>query len=109
LQNATREAERYSRLPGIKRFLFGSTRLKAIHQSFLEPITALQDDDWEPSDNVRFLFYSVYNLLEFLMRKRITVHGEPMIYVSINQAVACLSSSNVLPEEEIRKLLHLRD
>ncbi len=35
---------------------------KKIEESYLEPIAALQDMDWEPPDNIEYAFYSIYNL-----------------------------------------------
>jgi hypothetical protein len=35
---------------------------KEIEECYLEPITALQDMDWEPPENIEYAFYSIYNL-----------------------------------------------
>ena len=40
------------------------TQLKKLLDEFCDPIVALQDDDWELPEEVRFVFYAVYNLLE---------------------------------------------
>ena len=33
-----------------------------INELYLEPITALQDMDWEPPENIEYAYYSIYNL-----------------------------------------------
>ncbi len=35
---------------------------KDIAASYLEPISALQDMDWEPPEHIKYAFYSIYNL-----------------------------------------------
>jgi len=86
----------------IKKF---SLELSKLRSQFDDPIVALQDGDWDLSDEVKKTFYSVFNLLEHCLGKLYTIFGELTIYVSINQAVDALEKSKALTVDEIRTIL----
>lgn len=75
-------------------------------RQFRDPIVALQDLDWELPNEVERTFYAVHNLLDSLLGKEKTVVNEATIYVTINQAIEALESSNLLTEKEIREILY---
>ena len=82
-----------------------TNRLLELYNSFIDPIVALQDDDWVLPNPVQKTFYSVYNLLESVIGKEQAVSEDSVIYVSINQAVDALETSKTLTEDEIKKYL----
>jgi hypothetical protein len=71
---------------------------------FEDPIVALQDSDWELPDEVEKIFYSVYNLTEFMIGNEETVFDEPTIFVAINQAADALITNKIMTFHEIIKL-----
>ena len=80
-------------------------KLVQLDQKFLEPVTALQDQDWTLPYEVERVFYSVHNLLAAVLGKAETVSNESRIYVSVNQAIDALETSKTLSFDEINALL----
>jgi hypothetical protein len=81
-------------------------KIKNLHTQFIDPIVAIQDDDWQLPDAVLKTFYSVYNLIEAFTENEETVFGDSTIYVSINQAIDALESSRIITMEEINNILN---
>jgi len=105
LQNTIEMVEEYLRLNDSAKLLDGKKKLLEIRGRFEDPTVALQDTDWELPDQVQKVFYAVYNLIEAALGKDRTVFGELTIYVSINQAVDALESSNTLTIDQIKSIL----
>ena len=80
------------------------SELYDLRRQFDDPIAALQDFDWEIPDEVQKTFYAVHNLLDACMGKGKTAFGDSTIYVSINQAVDALDTSQLLTFDQIKKL-----
>ncbi len=80
----------------------GIEAIRSIAHEFVEPIVALQDDDWELPDAVKLIFYAHSNLVEHLSGKRVFSGGETALYVSVNQAIDALETSGRLTMEQIR-------
>ena len=78
---------------------------KFIEQEFWEPITALQDLDWEIPEPPKLVFYSAYNLIEKLAGKENSVLGELIIYVSINQSIDAIQRKGIISNEEVREIV----
>ena len=71
-----------------------------IYQGFLEPITALQDMDWELPDDVQMAYYSIYNLYrKYGRREKIDD------WLIINQALS--SSPEAMESDFAQKLIRL--
>ena len=83
----------------------GKGKLIELSKQFDDPITALQDSDWELPYEVERVFYSVCNLIRFVLGEEKTVFDESMIYVSINQAADALESSGTMTFKELNKIL----
>ena len=66
---------------------FKKHKVSILQEEYLEPITALQDLDWEIPEEPKLVFYSAHNLVEKLAGKEKTVFNELTIYVSINQSI----------------------
>jgi hypothetical protein len=81
-------------------------KLINIHKQFIEPIVALQDGDWELPGEALKTFYAIYNLLEALKEKEQQSFGGSLIFISINQSIDLLDSSNTLSFEEINDILN---
>ena len=80
-------------------------KLFDLNNQFLDPIIAIEDDDWKLPDDVLKIFYAVYNLIEAFSGRDKTVFGDSSIYISINQAIDSLETSKTLTEEEIKEIL----
>jgi len=81
-----------------------NTYIYKLMEEFLEPITAIQDDDWVLPYTVGKTFHAFWNLLcTFNENKDKTSNfGESLIYVSINQLIDALYTDKILSEEEIK-------
>ena len=88
-----------------KIFTKNTNEILGVQHKFREPITALQDRDWELPYEVERIFYAVYNLICSLNGEDTTVFGESTVYVAINQAVDALSMAQVLDINEINEIL----
>jgi hypothetical protein len=74
-------------------------------EEFLEPITALEDDDWLLPRPVERVFFAVYNLLYGFKEKK-NSFDELIHYLSVNQAVEALYTSEILTVDQIRALIY---
>lgn len=106
LTDTIKEIKKYISGIALLRFFKPKTNLMKLNSYFDDPLVALQDLDWEPPIPVEKIFYSVYNLLESVMGKHVTVSNERTIYVSINQAIEALVSGGVLTEFQIKEILN---
>jgi hypothetical protein len=73
------------------------------YQNFIDPITAIQDDDWKLPAAVEKIFFSVYNLLNAILNT--DDNSVNYYYTSINQAIDVIDSEKLLSEEEIKLIL----
>lgn len=103
--NTINAVEAYLKQNAIKKVFIGKTKLQKLSKEFDDPIVALQDLDWELPYEVYTFFYSVHNLLETLLGKELSVFGESVIYVSINQAIDALETSKTLTIDQINDIL----
>ena len=106
LKNTIDAVEKYISTNFIGKALIKNTALLSLSRQFSDPIVALQDLDWKLPYEVERTFYSVYNLLDSTLGKEKTAFYEKTIYVTINQAIDALSSSNLMNEKEIREILY---
>lgn len=86
--------------------LFSVSPLSGSLDEFLEPITAMQDLDWELPYPVAQLFYSVYNLMRFADKKQSHSHKD-LAYISMNQSIDALSCSELKSLDEVNAILDL--
>lgn len=84
---------------------FKKHRISILQEEYLEPLTALQDLDWEIPEEPKLIFYSTHNLLEKLAGKEKTVFNELTIYVSINQSIDAIQRKDIISTDEIKKIL----
>lgn len=82
-----------------------AAEIKALNDEFIEPIVAMQDDDWEMPDAVEKVFYAAYNLNEFLNGLTTTTFAESQIYLVINQAIDALLTKEIMTLAEINNLI----
>jgi hypothetical protein len=75
--------------------------IKSLLDEFLDPIVAMQDDDWEIPDEVEKTFYATYNLLEALTGKEITIFNEEYAYLVINQAIDAITTVGLMTQDEV--------
>ena len=106
LKNTINEVERYVLTNRINKVIIENFDLLTLSRQFRDPMVALQDLDWELPNEVESTFYAVHNLLDTAIGKEKTVFNEKTIYVTINQAIDALSSSNLMNEKEIREILY---
>ena len=77
----------------------------AMLERFLEPITALQDADWVLPYPVERVFYAIYNLVDGFKQK-VSVFGELVHYLSVNQAVDAIYKAGLMTPGELKKLIY---
>jgi len=80
-------------------------KLLLLYRQFSDPVIALQDNDWQLPDEVIQTFYAVYNLIDTIIDSRQIKFSGTSFYVSINQAINALETSETLTFDEINKLL----
>jgi hypothetical protein len=83
----------------------GKERIKTLYKDFSDPVTALQDDDWELPRDVEKIFYSAYNLLNAIIFGDENTNGESSYYISANMAIDVIGSEKFITEEEIKSIL----
>ena len=105
LQNTISAIEIYLYQNGFMRFISGKSDLIKLRREFDEPVSALQDMDWELPDLVAKTFYGIYNMIDSLIGKERTVFNEPTIYVAVNQLADALESSKLLTFDELNQIL----
>lgn len=93
--------EKYQESNKLKKTSTGKGELLRLRSLFDDPVVALQDNDWDLPDEIRLIFYSVYNLIDTFLG-----NDQSSMYVSINQSVDALETSKVLTSDEIRKMLY---
>lgn len=76
-----------------------------MYKDFSDPVTALQDDDWELPCAVEKIFYSAYNLLNAIIFGDENTNGESSYYISANMAIDVIDSEKFITEEEIKSIL----
>jgi len=76
-----------------------------LYKMFIDPIVALQDNDWELPDEVLKTFYSVYILIEALIDGGKPSFGNSSLYISINHSIDALVYSRTLSSDEINRIL----
>jgi hypothetical protein len=76
-----------------------------LKDEFLEPVTALQDDDWELPYPVEKVFYAVYNLLLGFKQQR-SLNNDLFHYVSANQAGDALIKTGLMTSDEIKEFIY---
>jgi len=74
-------------------------------EGFVDPISAIQDMDWELPSDVKNGFYAIYNLITGI-KEPMTLFKEQTHYVSINQAIQALESSNLMSTNQIKDILY---
>ena len=70
----------------------------------MQPLT---NNDWDNAlpKPVRLVYTSVWNILTWLLYKRMNEQKETHIYIAINQAADALMSEDILKTEQIEKIL----
>ena len=105
LQNTIDAVEAHVYRNRLIRITYGKSNLTKLRREFDEPVTALQDMDWELPDVVAKTFYGIYNMIDSLVGKERTVFNESTIYVAVNQLADALESSKMLTFDEINQIL----
>ncbi|MCP4441128.1 MAG: hypothetical protein GY810_19560 [Aureispira sp.] len=70
-------------------------QLDELYTEYMEPIIALQDDDWDLPDAALWAFYGSYNLCRALKQGDYYA-GESLFYVSRNQGLSALDSAGLI-------------
>ena len=102
LNRAIQAVKKYYKKPLILRAYYKGNILNSIKE-FSEPITAMQDLDWELPHPVERLFYSVYNLVDFFNDK--CKDADDSACISMDQSIEALVSSGIKTREEIKAIL----
>ncbi len=79
--------------------------LEKLLETYVEPIVALQDEDWIIPQNIKLIFYSAYNLMCKLNGETKTIFGENQTYLTVNQAIDAILKSKILSEYQIFEIL----
>ncbi|MEE9349190.1 MAG: hypothetical protein V3U80_04020 [Flavobacteriaceae bacterium] len=74
--------------------------LKILFDTFTEPITAIQDNDWDLPKEVSLVFYAIYNLLIAIKDHELSLH------ISINQACDAILKAELLSSKALKELLY---
>jgi hypothetical protein len=106
LRNTVLSVEKYNNANWLLKPVIKHAALKYLANEFSEPIVALQDADWKLPNTVLMSFYSIYNLLDAALGRQKTVFDETTIYITINQAISALESSQACTIEEIKDLVY---
>lgn len=75
---------------------------------YTEPITALQDSDWELPNEVRLTFYSIKNVLTKISGQNTSSFNEPLLYVAINQAIDAIYTAKIMTTDEVKNIFDTR-
>lgn len=75
---------------------------------YTEPITALQDSDWELPNEVRLTFYSIKNLLTKISGQNTSSFNESLLYVVINQAIDAIYTAKIMTTDEVKNIFDTR-
>ena len=78
-------------------------RIKSLCNNFIDPIVALQDDDWKLPEPAEKIFYSAYNLLNAITS--VNIERANYYFISINQVIEIIDSEKILNEEEIKSIM----
>ncbi len=78
--------------------------LKGQLATFMEPLTIPAWDDILPSP-ARLAFTAVFNLMTFLLFRRVTQDNETHLYVAINQACDAIMQEKFLSQDELNRVL----
>ena len=78
---------------------------KAMLEKLLEPVTAIQDGDWNLPDHVEKTFYSVYNLIKGFDKPK-SQFGELSHYLSVNQSVDAIYKSGLMSFDELKSFIY---
>ncbi|MFX0101232.1 MAG: hypothetical protein ACFFCS_16785 [Candidatus Hodarchaeota archaeon] len=79
-------------------------RLKSYMATFMEPLTNSSWEDMLP-DSIQLVFTSVWNVITFLIFRRVTESNETHIYVAINQACDVILREKLLSKVELEEIL----
>ena len=82
-----------------------SDGIPGIHEQYIDPVIALQDDDWKLPGEILNVFYSSYNLAEAFTSAEEMLSEDSAIYISINQSIDALTESKTMTHEEINTIL----
>ncbi len=85
--------------------LKGNAILNSQLASIMEPLTLPAWDEIFPSP-VRLAFTAVFNLLTFLLFRRVNEDNETTVYVAINQACDAIMQKKFLSMDELNHLLN---
>jgi len=80
-------------------------KLKSKKSEFLEHIVSVSDNDLRLPAHVDLILNSASNLVNKLLGENLSIQGEPMIYISINQSIDVLLKSNKMNIEDINSLM----
>ena len=105
LSNTITEIEKFISTPSLPSFLKDKDALMNLYSCFEDPIVALQDFDWELPDSVKQIFYSMYNLTGWIIKKDSNTDGDSCLYISINQSIDAIENTGILSEDEIKQIL----
>ena len=105
LEDTVKEVREYFSRAPLSKVFTDQTKLFKLYSYFDDPITALQDMDWELPEAVVKTFYAVYNLLGSIVENELTAFNDPRIYVSINQAIDAIETAGLLTEIQVREIL----
>jgi hypothetical protein len=82
-----------------------NAKLSALDDLFFKPLVCLQWSEWELPDGVLKTFYAVHNMLTFILNDDKNAEGESAVFVSINQSVDALTSSNKMTFDEVNGII----
>lgn len=71
-----------------------------ISERYLEPITALQDDDWSLPDDPQYAFYAIYNTF-----RKYAVGKEIDDWLIVNQALSSFGENSAEAETTFEKVM----
>ena len=104
LMNSVHAIENYIQLSKLGKFINGKKDLMKLRIQFDDPVVSLQDGDWELPYEISKVFYAVYNLMDVTINTGKEIRGS-LIYISINQAIDALVSSESYNYDQINLIL----
>ena len=81
-------------------------KIRNLHQEYRDPIVSLQDFDWELPEEIEYLFYSAYNIVEKLNGKNHKGFDEDdILYLAINQGISSIDLTSLYSVEHVKSIL----
>lgn len=77
-----------------------------LRRDFIGHNAGIRDEDWIVPREVELVFYSTFNLIDFISDRTKIIKGESPIYISINQSGDAIMKTDLLSEKDFVEFLN---